>query len=161
MTDQLIAEQAALVTSLLPKLVRQLFILDVNDPTIELPVSQLRVCGILSLGPRSMSMLSRDLGISLSAVTQIADRLERAKLVERIAEEDDRRVKSLQLTPHGSAVMQARRERRIRRVQQVMQQVAPDAREHIVQSLRLLLDASLAVMPETPGEATLKEAMEA
>ena len=44
----------------------------------ELPLAQLRVCGVLCDGPRPMSAVSRELGVSLSAMTQIADRLERA-----------------------------------------------------------------------------------
>ena len=39
-----------------------------------------------------MSALGRKLGVSLSAMTQIADRLERADMVKRVAEDSDRRV---------------------------------------------------------------------
>ena len=45
-----------------------------------------------------MSSLGRELGVSLSAITQIADRLERAGLVTRVAKGGDRRVRRLELT---------------------------------------------------------------
>ena len=64
---------------------------------------------------RAMSALSRELGVSLRALTQIANRLERARLVKRTAAEDDRRVRCLQLTAHGTAMMRRRRDARLRR----------------------------------------------
>ena len=58
-------------------MMRQLFSAD-DHLAAELPLAQLRVCGMLYDGPHPMSVLSRELGVSLSAMTQIADRLERA-----------------------------------------------------------------------------------
>ena len=60
-------------------LTRQL--LAVDDSAADLPLRQLRVCMALHEGPRSMSYLSRELGVSLSAMTQIADRLEHTGLL--------------------------------------------------------------------------------
>jgi len=54
-----------------------------NDPAVELPLAQLKVCSLLYGGPLSMSAWA-ELGVSLSAMTQIADRLERARLVKRV-----------------------------------------------------------------------------
>ncbi len=93
-------EEANQIASLLPALMRQLFMLD-DDLAADLPLAQLRVCAILRDGPHPMSVLSRELGVSLSAMTQIADRLERAKMVSRVAEDSDRRVRCLQLTQKG------------------------------------------------------------
>ena len=66
------------------ELSRQVFVAH-DDQVSELTLAQLRVCGTLFHGPRPMSALSRELGVSQSAMTQIADRLERARLVQRIA----------------------------------------------------------------------------
>jgi DNA-binding MarR family transcriptional regulator len=54
--------------------------------------------------PRPMNTLAVLLRCDASNVTNIADRLERAGLVERRAAEHDRRVKTLVLTPHGEDV---------------------------------------------------------
>src|SRR5207244_9136663 len=94
-------EQAAQLESLLPRLMRTLFTLEAEHPVTELPLAQLRVCSILYTGPRTLSALGDELAISVSAVTQIADRLERAGLVERVAAPDDRRMKHLRLTSRG------------------------------------------------------------
>jgi DNA-binding MarR family transcriptional regulator len=147
MDQSTLEAQAQEITALVPKVMRRLFTLDVNDPTIDLPVAQMRVCSMLTCGPRTMSMLSRDLGISLSAVTQIADRLERAQLVERLHDEDDRRVKSLQLTPYAVEIMQARRDRRTRRVQQIIEQLQENTRTEIITALQCLLRAGQSLAP--------------
>ena len=54
--------------------------------------------------PRPMSALAGLLRCDASNVTNIADRLESAGLVERRAAEQDRRVKTLVLTARGEAV---------------------------------------------------------
>jgi Transcriptional regulators len=140
-------EQAAELECLLPKLMRRLFTLQDGSPVSELPLAQLRLCTILQGGPRSMTTLSEELSTSVSAVTQIADRLERAGLVERVLpgpEADDRRMKLLRLTEDGSEMMRTRRERRVQRVNQVLEKLALGERAAVLQALRALLDASSA-----------------
>lgn len=142
MNDQLLLQQAIEIASLFPQVQRSLFALDADDPASELPVAQLRVCAVLRDGPHPMSVLSRELGISMSAMTQIADRMERAGLVERISEEGDRRVKTLQLTESGGEIMRARRERRISQVLHALEHLAPEMREEVIQALHHLLEAA-------------------
>ena len=100
MNQHELLETAEAVAGLIPRLARGLTSSE-KDPADNLPLAQLRLCGILSEGPRPMSVLSRELGVSLSALTQIADRLERTRLVKRVVEENDRRVRCLQLTARG------------------------------------------------------------
>jgi len=132
-----IHDQARELTSLFVSLTRQLFVVD--DLVAELPLRQLRVCMVLYDGPRTMSALSRELGVSLSAMTQIADRLERAHLVKRSFEGNDRRVRCLQLTPRGQKIMRLREEARIQRAQSVVERMPEPTREHVIQSMRALL----------------------
>ena len=91
-----------------------------------------------------MSALSRALGVSLSALTQIADRLERARLVKRVAEENDRRVRCLQLTPRGETMMRKRRKERVLRAFAVLQRLSPPQRELVRTSLEILVNACSA-----------------
>jgi DNA-binding MarR family transcriptional regulator len=142
MSERDIREQAAIVTGLLPKVMRRLFAIDADDPAMDLPIAQVRVCGVLHDGPKTMSMLSRELGISHSATTQLADRLERAGLVERVVETDDRRVKCLQLTMRGAQIMEKRGERRVRRAEDALSGLTPRERAEIISALETLLDAS-------------------
>ena len=148
MTDKTLREQAEAIASILPRLARRMFTLDPDDPGMVLPMGQMRVCTILRDGPCAMSALSKELGISLSAITQIADRLEKAGMVERVPETADRRVKSLQLTPSGSAAMRRRAEKRAKQVLEVLENLPPDARESAVCALQTLLDACLESAPE-------------
>ena len=85
------------------------------------------------------------LGVSLSALTQIADRLERARLVKRVAEESDRRVRCLQLTARGEKMMRKRREARVLRTLAVLEPLAAPQREAVRASLEILVDACSAV----------------
>ena len=120
-------EIAEAVAGLIPRLARGLTS-SVKDPADDLPLAQLRLCGILGEGPQPMSAVSRALGVSLSALTQIADRLERAGLVKRVAEGSDRRVRCLQLTARGEKMMRKRREVRVLRTLAVLEHLSPAAR---------------------------------
>jgi DNA-binding MarR family transcriptional regulator len=133
-------EQAKTIASLLFAVIRRLTAVD-HDPVEDLPLAQLRVCGVLYAGPRPMSALSRDLGVSLSALTQIADRLERAELVERVAEGPDRRVRRLKLTPQGEKIMRRREEVRTRRMAAALAGLSPRGRQEVRAALEMLRDA--------------------
>ncbi len=61
--------------------------------------------------PLPMSALAAALQCDNSNVTGIVDRLEAAGLAERRADERDRRVKTIVLTPHGEAVKAEVRQR--------------------------------------------------
>lgn len=142
MHNKELLEQAESVADLMPRIVGRLFELCEDDPAHELPVGQLRVCGLLRTGPKSMSTLSRELGVSLSAATQIADRLEKSGFVERTCEHSDRRVKCLRLTSLGEQMMSARRDRRVVRVAKALASVSPESRDEIVAALSALLNAA-------------------
>ena len=133
-------QQAELLDSQFMVLGRYLFGME-DDPVVQLPLGQLRVCGMLyQQGPRSLSALGKELAVSLSAMTQIADRLERARLVKRIADEADRRVKSLQLTVRGQEIMRCREESRIRRMFAMLARLSPEAREEAAGVFQALAD---------------------
>jgi DNA-binding MarR family transcriptional regulator len=136
-------EQAAEFVGLLQSLLRELTI-GTNDPAIELPLVQLRVCRVLCSGPQSISAISRELGVSLSAVTQLADRLERAKLVRRLAEDNDRRIRCLRLTAHGERLLRQHDEERVRRMAAVLKHLTPKARDEAASTLDRLVQASVA-----------------
>ncbi len=135
-------QQARKIDSLLFALLRQLAVDD--DVVAELPLAQLRVCGILYRGPRTMSALSHDLGVSLSAMTQIADRLERANLVKRVAEDNDRRVRCLRLTPRGEGIMRRREGLRTDRITAALAGLSAKKQKETLAALQSLLDACLA-----------------
>ena len=157
----LLQEQAAELEAMVPQVLRRLFAAT-NGTLEELPLAQLRICNILQTGPRSMSAIGEEIGISVSAVTQIADRMERSGLVERASSVEDRRLKHLSLSRHGETLMRERRERRVRRVVNVLQHLNEKDRVALMAALHQLLDAGLAAaytddcasadpVPDNPG----------
>ena len=139
--------QAEQLEMLLPRLMRRLFSLEPDHPASELPIAQLRVCTILQAGPRTLSAIGEELGISVSATTQIADRLEKSALVERISGQDDRRTKKLQLSAHGCAMMKSRREVRTRRAALVLEHLPAEQRAVVLNAVHALLAAADAATP--------------
>jgi DNA-binding MarR family transcriptional regulator len=135
-----LSDQATAAASLLVALTRELFAPD-GSLVEQMPLAQLRVCGALYGGPRPMSALSRELGVSLSAMTQIADRLERARLVKRVADGMDRRIRCLQLTERGQKLMRLREDARNRRVLAVLEHLSPEARSEVLAALEILVEA--------------------
>ena len=150
--DNNLHEQALEVAEALPRLVRRFFAIETEGPAADLPVAQLRVCGILQSGQRTMSALSREMGISLSAVTQVADRLERSGLVERVVEAGDHRVKCLQLTGRGREVVDARNTKRVQRILDALNEMNPEDRDLAIAGLRLLARTAIQEASEAvPG----------
>jgi len=140
---KLVGRQAEAIADLLPRLMRKLFTFD-RDPVAELPLAQLRVCTLLLGGPRPISAISRELGISVSAMTQLADRLERTRLVKRVAGQSDRRGRQLQLTDRGGRVMRQREEARIRRVEAALDHLSATTRQEVLMALEQLMQAAVA-----------------
>ena len=123
-----------------------------DHPAVQLPLAQLRLCALLLReGRRTMSQIGDDLGISVSAVTQMADRLEKAGMVERVAETGgDRRTRHLQLTAQGQALMQSRRAARVARAEAIVRTLEPSRWGEIVEVLATLLEASRSIpLPES------------
>ncbi|MEI7833008.1 MAG: MarR family transcriptional regulator [bacterium] len=140
MPNELLKTAEDLVT-LLPRITRQIARTGEGDPASELPVAQLRVCAILREGSHPMTALANELGITLSALTQLVDRLEHAGLVARTADETDRRVKLLQLTPQAVKMFARRKDARIQRAAYALATLDDTKREQVLETLHLLLNA--------------------
>lgn len=149
-----VAGQAEELEDLLPRLMRRLFARDPNLPTEQLPVAQMRVCSILQDGPLTMTALSEELGPSVSAITQIAIRLERIGFVERVVHERDRRMRLLRLTEYGRETMRARRELRVRSAAERLARLSAAERDDLLTALRTLLDASQPPAASAPIDET-------
>jgi DNA-binding MarR family transcriptional regulator len=160
MTDDTLQEQAEQLECLLPKLMRRLFTLEADHPAMELPLAQLRMSLILYSGPRPITSLSEEMSISVSAATQIADRLERAGMVERVSDNEDRRIKNLRLTTTGAEIMRSRQETRVRRAAETLAGVPEATRKEAVRIIQALLDASIATTPKFPDKDTLSARLE-
>ena len=130
--------QAEDLEEILPSVLRRLFPLDENSPVSDLSVAQLKVCRLLRAGPKLVTHVAEELSITASAVTQLADRMERAGWVERVSETDDRRIRLLRLTQNGAAMMQLRRDHRVAHALSALSRLKPEQRHMLLTSLHSL-----------------------
>src|SRR4051794_6349257 len=130
------ASQAGKLHTALRTIVRSL--LSVDDSMMDLPLRQLKVCMSLYGRSRSMSKIGRELGLSPSAVTQISDRLERRGLIERVSENEDRRVRKLRLTRKGQKLVRSREEQQLRRIADALMALPKHEVEQIMLGFEIL-----------------------
>jgi len=105
---------------------------------MDLPLRQLKVCMSLYRHSRAMSDIGRELGLSPSAVTQVSDRLERRGLIERVPQDEDRRVRKLRLTRKGQQIVRAREEKQLRQIAAALERLSESETERLMAGLEIL-----------------------
>jgi DNA-binding MarR family transcriptional regulator len=151
LADNEVAMRAAKIEALLPRILRMIYKSTEDSVLAQLPLAQFRIIRVLYAGPRTITSLGEELALTSSAVTQMANRLQDANLIERVEDLEDRRVKHLALTPHAYEMMRARQERRVKRMEQALKLITPERQVEIVQNLEELLQAG--------GEIPVTEAL--
>lgn len=139
-------ERAIRLESLVPLLIKNLFHYTDDPQWIELPVGQIRVMRMLYAGPSTASELSTQLSLSVSAITQVSNRLEGLGLIERSEDFEDRRVRHLRLTQKGHSLMYRRHTARVRSARMALAALDDQTQQDIIDSLDKLLAVCL---PET------------
>lgn len=142
--DPSLLQQARRLEKTLPEVMHLMMKPGKDQPLSELP-GQVKVCRILEAGPIALSALGDELGVTPSAVTQIADRLERAGYVARATEDTDRRVRRLCLTASGEEMMRARHKARTERAAEVLQALTSCQRAALIDSLEALALAARCI----------------
>jgi DNA-binding MarR family transcriptional regulator len=138
--------QSDAVHAALRTVVRNL--LGVDDSMMDLPLRQFKVCLTLYRQSRSMSEISRELKLSPSAVTQVSDRLERRGLIERVFQDEDRRVRKLRLTRKGQQLVRSREQKQLRRITAALDTLTPNELGQVMTGLETLAQSC------TPTEST-------
>ena len=128
--------QSDAVHAALRTVVRNL--LGVDDSMMDLPLRQFKVCLTLYGQSRSMSEISRELKLSPSAVTQVSDRLERRGLIERVFQDEDRRVRKLRLTRKGQQLVRSREQKQLRRITAALDTLTPNELGQVMTGLETL-----------------------
>src|SRR4051812_39996052 len=141
------ASQTDAVHSALRTVVRNL--LSVHDSMMDLPLRQLKVCLTLYRHSRSMSEIGRELNLSPSAVTQISDRLERRGLIERVFQDEDRRVRKLRLTRKGQQLIRRREQQQLVRIETALHGLTEDEIGRVLAGLDILTKVSTPPEPAT------------
>jgi DNA-binding MarR family transcriptional regulator len=103
--------------------------------------SHLRALRVLMRhGVMRLSELSYHLHIAPRSATEVVDALEARGLVRRRPDPDDRRATLVELTEHGSGVMDAIRAARGTEAERLFDRLSPADREHLARILRQLQD---------------------
>lgn len=150
MSDE-IRKRALRLEDTLPRLMRTMYRPNMTDALRDLPVAQLRMLRVLFPAPKSHSAVSDELGISVSAVTQVANRLEVLRLVERVEDPQDRRVKNLQLTAYAMDCMRKRLEYRIDRTMLALGALPESRQKELLSILEELIQGMQALRESETG----------
>lgn len=133
--------QAQRLEALLPILMRGLALPIDEDPLAELTPSQLRFVRAIEPMDVPLSEVAGALRMSLSAATQLCQRLEESRIVVRRCDEDDRRVRMVGLSQDGRERLQKRRSLRVQRARDLLDSLPLDSRANALAALEQLADS--------------------
>jgi len=93
---------------------------------------------LLHKGAMTMSALCDAVLLANASMTAAVDRLEKKNLVERISDATDRRVRLVQLTPEGAAMIKRLFARHLKDLEEVMKDVPIAERAQVRQTLKTI-----------------------
>jgi len=108
---------------------------------VGMEISALQFNALLTIrefGPLTMGDLGKHLFVACSTATDLADRMERAKLVERVRDDKDRRVVRMNLLPRGDDVLNQVIAERQSFVGEVLKDYTNEEYVELLRSLELL-----------------------
>ena len=117
------------------------------DPSVTM--AQMKVLMVLSaLGEGRMSDLAARLGVSLSTLSSVMDRLVEADLARRRDDPRDRRSVLVSLTPAGSAMLDSFQELGTRQLRELLTKLDQSEVRTINEAIAVLVAAARRVIPE-------------
>ena len=118
-------------------------------PDSHLSMSQMRVLMLLGgVGETRMSDLAPRLGISLSTLSSLVERLVEAELAQRRDDPRDRRNVLVALAPAGSAILDSFQELGLRQMRELLNQLDLEGIETVKRAIDLLVAAVRRITPE-------------
>ncbi len=106
-----------------------------------LTITQLRVLGLLTRGPKLPSELARELRITPASTSEVVDLLVRRGLVERCEQPQDRRLCLLKLTTSGAERLSSAKERALAALMRMLARLEPADLLALERGTELLLEA--------------------
>lgn len=92
-------------------------------------------------GPTPMSRLADQLGVAMSNLTGIVGRMEERGIVERVHDDEDRRVVQAQLTPFGREIVRKVEATRLEHMRQLVGALTLDEQHTVLAALKTLTSA--------------------
>jgi DNA-binding MarR family transcriptional regulator len=91
-------------------------------------------------GNAGVSNLGDHLGVSNAAASQMVERLVEEKLIERVEDPDDRRMKKITLTDHGMQVIKESINARLDWIRDLADDLTPEEKKRITASIQLMVE---------------------
>jgi DNA-binding MarR family transcriptional regulator len=100
----------------------------------DIPVAQIKLMiHLANRGPQTMSELAEGLEVTTPAITGLVDKLEKRGMVERLRDQEDRRVVRVCLCPRAQQIAERRE-----KVRAVLATLSPEEQQMFVRTLKLL-----------------------
>ncbi|MCK6582306.1 MAG: MarR family transcriptional regulator [Anaerolineales bacterium] len=93
-------------------------------------------------GPCGMSEISERFDITAAAASQLTDKLVQGGYIERAEDPNDRRAKSIQLTPKGKELVEAGMTERYRWMDELVSKLSAEDKPKVVEALKVLTEAA-------------------
>lgn len=124
--------------------------------SVELTMQQLKALVLLdTIGSATSGHLARGLGVGLSTMTRIVDRLAERAVVTRGEDPDDRRATRVRTTPAGHDLVARLRQLRHDHMARLLERLTEEQLEQAAQVSRFLADAAEALEAEDTASAAL------
>src|SRR5215468_9329344 len=88
-----------------------------------------------------MGLVAKTFNVTLSAITQIVDRLVQKRFLTRSSNPTDRRVSILELTTEGKALVQELEKLQVEVLEPVLQRLSARDRDHLIKGLEKFVEA--------------------
>jgi MarR family transcriptional regulator, 2-MHQ and catechol-resistance regulon repressor len=123
--------------------------------TLDIGLSDFMILeALLHKGPMTMSALCNAALITNASMTSAIDRLEKRSLVERTADKTDRRIRLVQLTPQGTALIKRLYTRHEKDLDEVMADISPKERAELRRGLKTIGLAAQAKASSRSNQAS-------
>ncbi|MBK6792683.1 MAG: MarR family transcriptional regulator [Anaerolineales bacterium] len=93
-------------------------------------------------GPCGMSEISERFDITAAAASQLTEKLVQGGYIERTEDPNDRRAKSIQLTPKGKDLVEAGMTERYRWMDELISKLSVEDKPKVVEALKVLTEAA-------------------
>jgi DNA-binding MarR family transcriptional regulator len=115
------------------------------------------LCRLADEGPQRLGLLATAFGLDPSTITRQVQALEKANLVRRQPDADDRRASILDLTDEGRTVLEHTRAYRRRRLEELLDDWAESDRDELARLLTKVND-SIAALVERDQREPVRQA---
>ena len=93
-------------------------------------------------GPCGMSEISEKFDITAAAASQLTEKLVQGGYIERTEDPNDRRAKSIQLTPKGKELVEVGMKERYRWMDELVSKLSAEDKPKVVEALQVLTEAA-------------------